>query len=145
MTIFTKSLTALTLAATLSACSQPSHTPSTASADQANRSQTNQDHSSHSHHDTTMPIATHTADYMQSMNTMHDAMMAAAIKADADTSFVEGMIAHHQGAIEMAKIQLQYGQDEKLKNLAQDIINAQEPEITLMTDWLANKGIKANQ
>ena len=45
------------------------------------------------------------------------------------------MIPHHQGAIDMAKVELKYGKDPELKKLAQDIIDAQEKEISFMKDW----------
>ncbi len=133
-----KSLLAIAFATALSACSQ-SYTD-TASTEQtaAPNTQNAQDsqHSAHAHHDTTMPMAAHTSEYMQSMNTMHDAMMTAATKANADVAFVEGMIPHHQGAIEMAKIQLKYGKDAAMRKLAQDIIDAQQTEIEFMQNWL---------
>ena len=59
---------------------------------------------------------------------------------DADVDFVKGMIAHHQGAVEMAEIVLKYGKDEELRTLATQIIAAQEPEIKFMQEWLAKKG-----
>jgi len=59
---------------------------------------------------------------------------------DADVDFVKGMIAHHQGAVEMAQIVLKYGNDEELKTLARQIIAAQEPEIAFMKAWLAKHG-----
>lgn len=55
-----------------------------------------------------------------------------------DKDFVIGMIAHHKGAVEMAKVQLKYGSDENLINLSNEIISAQEKEIKLMEDWLKN-------
>ncbi|PIT18127.1 hypothetical protein BGI32_01390 [Snodgrassella alvi] len=74
--------------------------------------------------------------YMQAMNKMHKPMMDAALIKDADISFVKGMIAHHQGAIDMAKIELKYGKDPELKVLAQNIIKAQQQEIAFMQQWL---------
>lgn len=75
--------------------------------------------------------------YMAIMDTMHT-NMATGIKAkNADVSFVKGMIPHHQGAIEMANVQLQYGKDTQMKALAQKIIDAQQSEIKFMQDWLA--------
>ncbi|WP_436038672.1 CopM family metallochaperone [Rhizobium sp. LjRoot98] len=59
---------------------------------------------------------------------------------NADVDFVRGMIAHHQGAIDMAKIELQYGKDAELRKLAEGVISAQEAEIKTMTEWLANNG-----
>lgn len=70
---------------------------------------------------------------------MHKAM-AKPMTGDADVDFVRGMIAHHQGAIDMAKVELQYGKDEKLRKLAEDIIKAQEGEIAMMQQWLAAHG-----
>src|SRR5262245_19015155 len=51
---------------------------------------------------------------------MHKAMMIK-YTGDADKDFVAGMIAHHQGAIDMAKVLQQYGKDPELKKLADDI------------------------
>lgn len=55
----------------------------------------------------------------------------------ADKDFVRMMMPHHQGAIDMAKVELQYGKDPMLRKLAGDIIQAQEKEIVEMKSWLA--------
>ena len=54
-----------------------------------------------------------------------------------DLDFVDMMMPHHQGAIDMAKVELQYGKDPILRKLAQDIVKAQETEIGDMMAWKA--------
>src|SRR6266704_2687812 len=51
---------------------------------------------------------------------------------DADHDFARMMIPHHQGAIDMALVELRYGKDERLKRLAQEIIVSQQQEIEVM-------------
>jgi uncharacterized protein (DUF305 family) len=57
-----------------------------------------------------------------------------------DKDFVLMMTPHHQGAIDMAKVELQYGKDPELLKLASDIVAAQEQEIAQMKAWLAKNG-----
>lgn len=59
---------------------------------------------------------------------------------DADVDFVKGMIPHHQGAIDMAKVAQQYAKDTTVLKLAGDVVSAQEGEIAFMKDWLERKG-----
>ena len=67
---------------------------------------------------------------------------SAAISAEhnqADIAFAQGMIPHHQGAIDMARIVQQYGDDPQTKEWAAQIIAAQEAEIAEMQAWLEAK------
>jgi uncharacterized protein (DUF305 family) len=62
---------------------------------------------------------------------MHRAMDVP-FSGDADRDFARMMIPHHQGAIDMALVELRYGQDKRLKRLAQEIIVEQQQEIAVM-------------
>ncbi|MCC5882020.1 MAG: DUF305 domain-containing protein [Halomonas sp.] len=57
-----------------------------------------------------------------------------------DADFARGMIPHHQGAIDMANVVLMHGEDEAIRDLAREIIEAQEEEIAFLRDWLAKHG-----
>jgi uncharacterized protein (DUF305 family) len=57
-----------------------------------------------------------------------------------DEDFVRMMIPHHQGAVDMAKVELEYGTDPELRQLASDIVAAQDKEIAQMKAWLAKNG-----
>ncbi len=56
---------------------------------------------------------------------------------DPDISFIEMMIPHHQGAIEMAKEALQQATRPEIKQLAQNVVNTQQAEIQKMNEWKA--------
>jgi uncharacterized protein (DUF305 family) len=55
---------------------------------------------------------------------------------NADRDFAAAMIPHHQGAIEMAQIQLRHGTDPEMRRLAQEIIRTQEAEIAQLRAFL---------
>lgn len=65
--------------------------------------------------------------------------MTVEYSGNADVDFVKGMIAHHQGAVDMAKVQLEYGKDPEMRKLAENIISSQEVEIKEMKDWLSKQ------
>lgn len=71
----------------------------------------------------------------KAMDVAMDRMMTdmhAPSSGDVDRDFVAMMIPHHQGAIDMAVAQIQYGKDPVLKRIAQEIIVEQQQEIAVM-------------
>ena len=57
--------------------------------------------------------------------------------ADADKDFALMMIPHHQGAIDMAEVELKHGKDPELRKMAQKIIDDQKKEIADFKRWLS--------
>lgn len=93
----------------------------------------------HAGHDMTgdaMPIMN--KEYNDSMTVMHDKMMSSMAYNDPDVAFAQGMLGHHIGAVNMAKIQIKYGTDAEMRQLAQEIIDAQQSEVKQMQSWLAD-------
>jgi uncharacterized protein (DUF305 family) len=66
--------------------------------------------------------------------------MAITFSGNPDADFIRGMIPHHQGAIDMAKIVIAFGKDQEVRKLAEEIVRAQESEINLMRSWLQKRG-----
>ena len=60
-----------------------------------------------------------------------------------DAGFITSMIEHHQGAIAMAELADSRAKHEEIKELSQDIINAQRGEIAPMRQWQQRWGYAA--
>ena len=63
---------------------------------------------------------------------MHHGMAQAKRNGNPDHDFASAMIPHHQGAVDMAKVELLYGRDPVLRRMAQEIIVSQQQEIAVM-------------
>lgn len=63
---------------------------------------------------------------------------------DFDKAFISEMIAHHQGAIDMANLANQNAKHDEIKTLATDIVTAQTKEITEMKSWQTQWGYSSS-
>lgn len=97
------------------------------------------DHSAHAGHSMAADAAPSTQAFMAVNDAMHRDM-AIEFTGKADVDFVRGMIPHHQGAVDMARVLLDHGTDPELRAFAESIIAAQEAEIAFMNAWLAKNG-----
>jgi YVTN family beta-propeller protein len=70
---------------------------------------------------------------------MHEGMRAALAGSSqsADSTFVAAMIAHHEGAIDMARQILVYGKDSAIRSFALGVIAEQQAEVTMLDRWTA--------
>ena len=73
--------------------------------------------------------------------TNHGAMGSAAgsgmpgMSGDYDQNFIDGMVPHHQAAVDMAKVAQKMGEHPEIKQLANDIVTSQDGEIAKMKAW----------
>ena len=79
------------------------------------------------------------AAYAAASAAMHEAM-AIEYTGDPDVDFARAMIPHHEGAIAMAEVLLANGEDPTLRQMAEEIIAAQQGEIAVLEQWLAEHG-----
>jgi uncharacterized protein (DUF305 family) len=72
----------------------------------------------------------------QSMMSGMQDMQRRPLQGDVDTDFIRMMRQHHLQGIEMARIELQRGDDAEAKRMAQKIIDNQQKEVAEMSSWL---------
>jgi uncharacterized protein (DUF305 family) len=89
----------------------------------------------HEAHDTTMTNDDHSHDdHSMTMEEMTHALEDKTGE-EFDKEFLNQMIPHHQGAVEMAELALQNAEHQEIKDMAQTIIDSQNQEIKMMQDW----------
>ena len=71
------------------------------------------------------------------MTTMQKSMADAPMTGNADRDFVQMMIPHHQGAIDMSRVYLKTGKNPAMRAIAEKIIKDQEKEIRDFQAWLS--------
>jgi uncharacterized protein (DUF305 family) len=95
----------------------------------------------HSSHGTTPGAAAQepasTREFREANERMHRNMMQVPLTGNADRDFVQSMIPHHQGAVDMARIALRHTKDPEVRRLAETVITTQEAEIAKMQAMLA--------
>lgn len=82
-------------------------------------------------------------DMHQVMNQMMARMEKAPMVGDPDRDFATMMVPHHQGAIDMANVELKYGKDPEMRKMAQKTINEQKKEINQLNAWLKRHPVPA--
>jgi uncharacterized protein (DUF305 family) len=63
---------------------------------------------------------------------------------DVDRDFVAMMVPHHQGAVDMANAELNYGHNEQLRRLAREIVANQQQEIAVMRNAVSDGQLSAS-
>ncbi|MBC7730503.1 MAG: DUF305 domain-containing protein [Bacteriovorax sp.] len=81
--------------------------------------------------------ASGSADMKQSMMGGMDSMQKMKMSGDTDNDFAMMMKVHHQGAVDMAEMELAHGKSPVMKAMAKKIIAAQKKEIAAFDRWLA--------
>ena len=81
-------------------------------------------------------MGAHQKGFLEGMMQTQGPMMQGMMAEDADIAFACAMIAHHQGAISMANVELQQGDSAEMKEFAQKVIDAQSKEIDELTKWI---------
>ncbi|WP_194443721.1 DUF305 domain-containing protein [Teichococcus aerophilus] len=90
----------------------------------------------HGHgHANAAPQASASAAMQDAMEEMHHSMGRVRVTGELDRDFIALMLPHHEGAVAMARLYMESGQDPQLRQLAAQIIAGQEAEIGLMEGW----------
>lgn len=86
------------------------------------------------------PAAIAQADMKGMMKENNDKMSSMQMSGNPDVDFAMMMRVHHQGAIQMAEMELKSGKEPQMRKMAQKIIAAQKKEIAELDKFLAKHG-----
>lgn len=92
-----------------------------------------------SHPDSTKPKAdtpAMQAEFAREIDTLSQTMSAAFTDDSADISFAQVMLPHYLAAVNLANIELKYGRDDEMQQVARDFITYRQPVITLLDSWV---------
>jgi uncharacterized protein (DUF305 family) len=117
-------------------CNNDSGTTTTEDSTQSSTTQSTQDTMSTMTNDT-MSHDNMNNGMMSSMQSGMQKMQAVNITGDFDVDFANMMVEHHQGALDMAQMEISQGKDEKLKSMAQKISTDQKKEQQELRDFVA--------
>ncbi|WP_276347964.1 DUF305 domain-containing protein [Daejeonella sp. JGW-45] len=124
MKISTFCIGTLALALSFSACQNNASKSDNSSMDMSDSSHMNMDRTATS------------SGIMGAMDKMMKDMHQMEMTGNADYDLISMLKSHHQGAIDMAKIELESGTEPKLKQIAQNIVDKQSKEIQMLDDML---------
>ena len=84
------------------------------------------------------PMTAMQTDYTKSLTRMNDEMKIGMGYNDPDTTFAKSMLGHRRGALDMVNLQLKYGSDPIMRQLAQQVTDSQQSESNIINKWLAS-------
>ncbi len=79
--------------------------------------------------------------FMNCMNTMMDDMEGQSSTVSPEVDFLQQMVSHHGGAIEMAEYEIAHGRNVEMVQLAKSILQEQTVEVNMMTRWLNSSSL----
>ena len=124
MKISTLYIGTLALALSFSACQNNASKSDNSSMDMSDSSHMNMDSTATS------------SGIMGAMDKMMKDMHQMEMTGNADYDLISMLKSHHQGAVDMAKVELESGSEPKLKQIAQNIVDKQSKEIQMLDDML---------
>lgn len=85
---------------------------------------------------TTISPALLRQEYSDGMDDMVNQMTIGIMSPNPDIAFAQAMLPHQKGTLAMAQVELRYGEDDKIRHLADTMIDNQEGEIQWLQQWL---------